>query len=73
VPLVGAELEDEAEAVDEAHFPPRPVPKPHELEEEDEDEAYVEVDLLLVVLLALLVCADVEEVHGLVGTAMVTT
>jgi len=67
--LVGVELEDEAEAVDEAHFPPRPVPKPHELEEEDEDEACVEIGLLL----ALLVCADVEEVHGLVGTAMVET
>jgi hypothetical protein len=26
--LAGVELEDEVEAVDEAHFPPRPVPKP---------------------------------------------
>jgi hypothetical protein len=65
------ELEDDAEAVDEAHFPPSPVPKPQEWAAEDEDEAGEEVVLTLVVLLALLVGADVGAVHGLVGTAMV--
>jgi hypothetical protein len=59
VPSAGVELEDKVEAADE-------------LEEEDE-EARVEVVLLLAVLPAPLVYADVEEVHGLVGTAMVTT
>ena len=66
------ELEDEAEAVDEAHLPPSPVPMPHQCEVDDEEDAGEEVVLWLVVLLALLVGAEVGAVHGLVGTAMVT-
>jgi hypothetical protein len=68
------ELDDfEVEEVDEAHFPPSPVPNPQKCELEDEEEAGEEVVLALVVLLALLAGAEAGAVHGLVGTAMVTT